>query len=163
LHINKKNEQGGYDMKKILISLIIILFFMSFTGQLYAAATADEAKAMVGKSAAFMKANGKDKAFKEFTEGTQFKKDDLYVFVIDMKGMTLAHGGNPKLVGKDMSGLKDADGKFFIKDMIDGATAKGSGWSDYKWTNPVTKKIDPKSTYFQKVDDVILGCGIYKQ
>jgi signal transduction histidine kinase len=47
--------------------------------------------------------------------------------------------------------------------MIDGATAKGSGWSDYKWTNPVTKKIDPKSTYFQKVDDVILGCGVYKQ
>jgi signal transduction histidine kinase len=118
---------------------------------------------MVGKAAAFMKANGKEKSFKEFSEGTQFKKDDLYVFVIDMKGITLAHGGNPKLVGKDMSGLKDADGKLFIKDMIDGATAKGSGWSDYKWTNPVTKKIDPKSTYFQKVDDVILGCGVYKQ
>ena len=150
-------------MKKFLVSLIVFLFFMSFTGQLFAAGTADEAKAMVGKAAAFMKANGKEKSFKEFSEGTQFKKDDLYVFVIDMKGITLAHGGNPKLVGKDMSGLKDADGKLFIKDMIDGATAKGSGWSDYKWTNPVTKKIDPKSTYFQKVDDVILGCCVYKQ
>jgi signal transduction histidine kinase len=150
-------------MKKFLVSLIVFLFIMSFTGQLYAAGTTDEAKAMVGKAAAFMKANGKEKSFKEFSEGTQFKKDDLYVFVIDMKGITLAHGGNPKLVGKDMSGLKDADGKLFIKDMIDGATAKGSGWSDYKWTNPVTKKIDPKSTYFQKVDDVILGCGVYKQ
>src|SRR5690606_18549790 len=110
----------------------------------------------------FMKANGKEKAFKEFTEGTQFKKDDLYVFVIDTKGMTLAHGGNPKLVGKDMSGLKDADGKFFIKDMIEGGNAKGNGWSDYKWTNPVTKKIDAKSTYFLKVGDVVVGCGIYK-
>jgi cytochrome c len=150
-------------MKRFLIFYLIAMFAVCLSGNLYAAGTADEAKAMVGKAAAFIKANGKDKAFKEFTEGTQFKKDDLYVFVIDMKGMTLAHGGNPKLVGKDMSGLKDADGKLFIKDMIDGATAKGSGWSDYKWTNPVTKKIDPKSTYFQKVDDVVLGCGIYKK
>jgi len=150
-------------MKRFLIFCLITMFTVCLSGNLYAAGTADEAKVMVGKAAAFLKSSGKDKAFKEFTEGTQFKKDDLYVFVIDMKGITLAHGGNPKLVGKDMSGLKDADGKLFIKDMIDGATAKGSGWSDYKWTNPVTKKIDPKSTYFQKVDDVILGCGIYKQ
>lgn len=150
-------------MKRAVVICLFCLFLAGFSGHIYAAGTADEAKAMVGKAAAFMKANGKEKSFKEFSEGTQFKKDDLYVFVIDMKGITLAHGGNPKLVGKDMSGLKDADGKLFIKDMIDGATAKGSGWSDYKWTNPVTKKIDPKSTYFQKVDDVILGCGVYKQ
>jgi signal transduction histidine kinase len=149
-------------MKKILVLFMVGVFMFCSVGFLYAAGNAADAKAMVEKGAAYLKANGKDKAFKEFSEGTQFKKDDLYVFVIDMKGMTLAHGGNPKLVGKDMSGLKDADGKLFIKDMIDGATAKGSGWSDYKWTNPVTKKIDPKSTYFLKVDDVILGCGIYK-
>ena len=149
-------------MKRMFVMCLVCLFSLGFVGYVYAAGTADEAKTMVEKAAAFMKANGKEKAFKEFTEGTHFKKDDLYIFVIDMKGMTLAHGGNPKLVGKDMSGLKDADGKLFIKDMIDGATAKGSGWSDYKWTNPVTKKIDPKSTYYLKVDDVILGCGIYK-
>lgn len=149
-------------MKKMLTVLMVGLFVCSLFGYAWAAGTAADAKAMVEKGAAFLKANGKEKAFKEFTEGSQFKKDDLYVFVIDMKGMTLAHGGNPKLVGKDMSGLKDADGKFFIKAMIDGANAKGSGWSDYKWTNPVTKKIDAKSTYFLKVDDVIVGCGIYK-
>jgi cytochrome c len=150
-------------MKRFLIFCLIAMSTVCLSGNLYASGTADEAKAMVVKAEAFIKANGKDKAFKEFTEGTQFKKDDLYVFVIDTKGMTLAHGGNQKLVGKDMSGLKDADGKLFIKDIIDGANAKGSGWSDYKWTNPVTKKIDPKSTYFQKLDDVVLGCGIYKK
>lgn len=150
-------------MKRLSTCCFIVVFTLCFCGHLYAAGTADEAKAMVAKAAAFLKANGKEKAFKEFTDGMQFKKDDLYVFVIDTKGMTLAHGGNSRLVGKDMSGLKDADGKFFIKDIIDNANAKGSGWLDYKWTNPVTKKIDPKSTYFQKVDDVVLGCGIYKQ
>ncbi len=149
-------------MKRVFILCLICLFAVSFSGYLYGEGTADEAKTMVEKATAFMKANGKERSFKEFTEGTHFKKDDLYVFVVDIKGIVLAHGGNPTLVGKDMSGIKDADGKLFIKDMIDGANAKGSGWSDYKWTNPVKKKIDPKATYFQKVDDVILGCGIYK-
>jgi signal transduction histidine kinase len=51
----------------------------------------------------------------------------------------------------------------FIKELIDEANAKGSGWVNYKWTNPASKKIDEKSTYFQKVDDVIFACGIYKK
>jgi signal transduction histidine kinase len=128
----------------------------------YVPGTAGEAKAMVEKAAAFMKANGKDKAFREFTEGTTFKKNDLYIFVVDMNGVILAHGSNPKLVGKDMSSLKDAGGKLFIKEIIDEANAKGSGWTDYRWAHPVSKKIDLKSTYFQKANDVIIGCGVYK-
>ena len=150
------------------VSIFIFVCFVSlclcggFVNSAYAG-KADDAKAMVEKAASYLKSNGKEKAFAEFTDQKgQFTKGELYIFVIDFNGMTLAHGGNPKLVGKDMSGLRDSMGIFFIKDMIEGAKAKGSGWSDYKWTNPVTKKIDDKSTYFTKVDDVILGCGIYK-
>jgi len=151
-------------MKKILILAVTAVFLFNASGHVYAAGTTVEAKAMVEKAVAFIKANGKDKAFTEFTDQKgQFVKDDLYIFVIDTQGMTLAHGGSPKLVGKDMSGLKDADGKFFIKELIDAAGAKGNGWSDYKWTNPASKKIEPKSTYFQKVDNLIVGCGIYKK
>ncbi len=51
--------------------------------------------------------------------------------VIDFIGMTLSHGGNPKLIGKAMSGSRDSDGKSFIKDMIEGAEIKGSNWLDY--------------------------------
>jgi len=58
--------------------------------------------------------------------------------------------------------LKDADGEFFIKKFIEVAKTKGNGWVDYKWVNPVSKKIEPKSTYIQKVDEYFLGCGIYK-
>jgi cytochrome c len=42
------------------------------------------------------------------------------------------------------------------------AKTKGTGWVDYKWVNPVSKKIEPKSTYIQKGDEYFLGCGIYK-
>ncbi|MCX5815758.1 MAG: cache domain-containing protein [Proteobacteria bacterium] len=150
-------------MKKMLVAIVMCMFLMGVVGEVIAAGTAAEAEAMVKKGAAYIKANGKDKALKEFTDGTQFKKDDLYIFVLDPKGLTLAHGGNPKLVGKDMSGLKDATDKFFIKDIVEGAKAKGSGWVDYKWTNPVTKKIEDKSTYYMMSDNMVLGCGIYKK
>ncbi|MBA4418961.1 MAG: histidine kinase [Syntrophus sp. (in: bacteria)] len=150
-------------MKRVLVLLVMGLFLLALAGDLHAAGTAAEAKAMVEKAAAFMKANGKEKAFQAFSDQKgQFVKDDLYIFVLDLKGVTLAHGGNPKLVGKDMSGLKDSNDKPFIKEMLDAAKAKGAGWFDYSWTNPTTKKVQPKSTYYQKVDDVMLGCGIYK-
>ena len=79
-----------------------------------------------------------------------------------MNGKTLAHGTNPKLIDKNMTELKDADGKYFVKEFIEVANTKGKGWIDYKWTNPATKAIEPKSTYIEKVGDVLVGCGIYK-
>ena len=125
--------------------------------------TAPEATALVKKAADYMKANGKEKAFAAFNDPKgAFIDRDLYIFVFDMNGKTLAHGTNPKLLDKNMSELRDADGKYFIKEFLQVAGTKGSGWIDYKWTNPVTKAIEPKSTYIEKHGDVLIGCGIYK-
>ena len=147
-------------MKKMFVVILAVLFLVN---PAFAGGTADEAKSLVDKAAAYIKANGKDKAFAEFTnQKGQFVDRDLYIFAVDFKGLTLAHGGSAKLVGRDMFGLKDADDKFFIQNFIDIAKTKGSGWVDYKWANPVTKKIEKKSTYVFKVDDYFLGCGIYK-
>ena len=149
-------------MKKGWLSILIVFVAVNFS---FAAekGTAPEAKALVGKAAAYVKAVGKDKAMAEFNNPKgKFINKDLYIFVVDFKGITLANGGNAKLAGRDMSGLQDANGKFFIKEMITLAKAKGSGWIDYKWTNAVTKKVEPKSSYVQRVDDYFIGCGIYK-
>ncbi|MGE5622057.1 MAG: cache domain-containing protein [Bacillota bacterium] len=126
-------------------------------------AAQDQAVALVKKAAAYLQANGKDKAFAEFNNPKgQFAERDLYVFVNDLEGNTLAHGGNPKLVGKNVMELKDADGKLFIKEMTELAKTKGKGWVDYKWPNPVTKAIEAKTTYVERAGDVLIGCGIYK-
>ena len=148
-------------MKKIFAALLVNLLLVSFS--FAAGGTANEAKALMGKAVAFVKAEGKEKAFAEFTKPKgKFVDRDLYIFAVDFNGITLAHGGNAKLAGKDMSGLKDADGMYFIKKFIELAKTKGSGWVDYKWVNPVTKKIESKSTYIQKMDNYFMGCGIYK-
>jgi cytochrome c len=147
-------------MKKLFVVILINLFLV---GVAFAGGTADEAKTLMDKAVAYVKANGKEKAFAEFTnQKGKFIDRDLYIFAVDFKGLTLAHGGNEKLVGKDMYGLKDADDKLFIQKFIEVAKTKGSGWVDYKWSNPLTKKIENKSTYVQRIDDYFLGCGIYK-
>lgn len=153
-------------MKKLFHAVVFGLLALMLNTPVLSAekGTADEASAMVKKAVAYLKENGKDKAFAEFgnTGNAQFHDRDLYLFVYDMNGNNVAHGNNPKMVGKNLLELKDADGKAIIKGFIEVANTKGKGWIDYKWPNPVTKAVEPKSSYIEKVDGLIIGCGIYK-
>jgi cytochrome c len=145
-----------------------LLFAIGLTGLAATAHAADkgtqaEATAMVRKAAAHMKANGADKTLAEASNAKgQFVDRDLYLSIYDLNGKVVAHGTNPKLIGVDVSNLKDADDKFFIKDIMAKAKADGKGTVDYKWTDPLTKQISAKSTYFQKEGNYIIACGTYK-
>lgn len=150
-------------MKKIFIIMVMVFFVTSSISLAFAGGSADEAKALIDKGISFYKANGKEKALAEFSNPAgQFIQGDLYIFIWSSNGVVLAHGANQKLIGKDVSELKDADGKMFVKEGVELAKSKGSGWVDYKWSNPTTKKIEAKSTFVKKVDDIIFCCGIYK-
>jgi signal transduction histidine kinase len=125
--------------------------------------TAPEAEAMVKKAVAFVKANGPQKAAEEFTNGKTFKDRDLYVSYYELGGKVLGHGANPKLVGKELIGLKDPDGKLFIKMIDDLAKSKGKGWTEsYKFRNPVTDKVSEKIIYVERVGEAWVGVGVYK-
>lgn len=124
--------------------------------------TPDEAVALVKQAIAYIKANGRDKGYAAInTPKGQFSDRDLYVFVYDFNGNTKAHGANPKMIGKNLIDLKDADGKFIVKSFIETAN-KGSGWVDYHWPNPVSGKMEAKSSYVEKFEDILVGCGVYK-
>lgn len=127
-------------------------------------ATKVEAEAMVKKAVEFLKQNGKDAAFKAFTApSTQFTDRDLYVVAYDLNGKCLAHGQNSKQVGLSLIGLKDPDGKEFVKERVELAKSKGTFWQDYKFTDPLTKKIMPKVSYCEKADDAVVCAGVYSQ
>lgn len=152
-------------MKKLLKGMLLCMCVFGFQAAAVAAerGTPDQAVALVKKAIAYIKANGKEKAFAEFSNPSgQFKDRDLYIMVYDMQGNNKAHGANAKLIGKNLSEIKDADGKFIVKSFIEVAGTKGSGWVDYKWPNPVSNAVEPKSTYVEKYEDILLGCGIYK-
>jgi len=155
-------------MKYLIAAITTALLSLALSGSAVAAGqkgSADEAVAMVKRAVAYLKANGKEKAFAEFANpnNTQFHDRDLYLFVYDFNGIAVAHGNNPKMVGKNLLEMKDNDGTFIIKGFIDVAKTKGKGWVDYKWPNPVTKAIEQKSSYVEKAEgDLIIGSGIYK-
>jgi len=123
----------------------------------------DDAIAMVKKGITFIKTSGKDKGYTEISnkQGT-FIDRDLYLVVYGLDGTVRAHGANEKMVGKNLIELKDIDGKAFVKERVDLAQAKGIFWQDYKFTNPVSKKIEPKSMYCEKLEDSVVCGGIYK-
>jgi signal transduction histidine kinase len=151
-------------MKKLFRTLLILpVFFVAVAA--FAASehgTAEDAKAMVKKAVAFYKANGKEKTFAALNDPKgAFVDRDIYVSVYDMHGVVLAYMQNAKLIGKDVSGLKDGDGKEFIKDILSQSKAKGAGSTSYKWPHPVTKELQGKTAYFEKVDDMVFSSGYY--
>ncbi|NKE67508.1 histidine kinase [Ramlibacter sp. RBP-2] len=121
-----------------------------------------EAQAMVKKALEFYQKNGREKALAEFMKKPgPFVERDLYVTVYTLQGDSLAHI-NPKMVGKNMMDLRDPDGKFLIKERMDAAARGSSGWQDYKFFNPVSKKIEPKQMYWEKHDNLVFAAGAYK-
>jgi len=126
---------------------------------------AEEAKALAAKAIQHIEKAGPERAYRDFTEKAPgFVDRDLYVIVYDVTGHVLAHGQNPKMVGKDNLEIKDADGKSYIRERIAMAqAAKGGFWQDYKWTDPISKRLMDKSTYTVRHRDTLVSVGIYKR
>jgi signal transduction histidine kinase len=153
-----------------MVSLAVVAVVGSLSGFAVSAApkeefgTAKEAEALVGKAVAHIKAVGVEKAYADFTnKEPAFTDRDLYVVVYDLEGRVHAHGQNPKMVGKELIDLRDPDGKAFVKERVELARSKGHFWHDYKFTDPITKKIAPKSTYCERLEATAVCVGIYKR
>ncbi len=125
--------------------------------------TPEQAMAMTKQAVSYLASHGKEKAFAAFSDPSgPFVKGDLYIMVYDMEGNNKAHGQNPKLIGKNLLDIKDANGVQIVKEFIKTAQTKGKGWVDYKWPNKVTNAVENKSTYIEKTGDILIGVGVYK-
>ncbi len=128
--------------------------------------SATEAKVLVEKAVAKIAADGPKAAFAAFeSRDGGFVDRDLYIFVFDFDGKILSHGASKDLIGQNFIArqIKDADGKVFAAEFVAVAKTKGEGWVDYKWANPVSKAVEPKSSFVKKANDAMLvGCGFYK-
>ena len=151
-------------IRKILTAVFAVAVSLSTAQAASGNATAEEATAMVKKGVAFIKANGKDKGYAEIMNRQgQFTDRDLYLVVYGMDGSCRAHGANEKMVGKNLIDLKDIDGTPYVKERVEAAKVKANFWQDYKFTNPVSRKIEPKQMYCERLDDTIVCGGIYKR
>jgi cytochrome c len=139
---------------------------LGFAGVAAAAGTAtkEEAVAMVKKGVAFIKTSGNEKGYAEITNKKgRFQDRDLYLVVYGLDGVVHAHGANEKMVGRNLIDLKDIDGKPFVQERVDLGKSKGIFWQDYKFTNPVSKAIEPKQMYCERLEETVVCGGVYKK
>jgi cytochrome c len=142
---------------------MIVLGTIAMSGFAHAR-TADEAQALVERAVAHIHDVGREQAFADFDRPDGgFVDGELYIFCEDISGFIVAHGGNPRLVGQNLAEVSGPDGRFPNVEVNRLGHSRGSGWLEYRWPNPVTKRIELKVVYVLKVDDnTVCGSGIYK-
>ncbi len=146
-------------MKELGATLFVALSLAFAQDAVAGQATPEEARALALKAADFLRANGPEKAWSAFSTSPEFHDRDLYVTVLDSGCKVEAHGASPVLIGKHLCGLQDIDGKPFIWEMVN---VTDRAWVDYKWQNPITKTVRPKTAYVVRVGDYLIGVGAYK-
>ena len=118
---------------------------------------------MVQKAVAFIKAQGPDKGYAEIdNKSGQFVKGDLYIAVVGLDGTLLAYGADGEHIGNNVMHLKDPDGKEVVRERIELAQKEPSFWQSYKFMNPVTKKVEPKQMYCERLAETAVCGGIYQ-
>lgn len=126
--------------------------------------TRTEAVAMVKRVHVKFQSEGPDATFKAVMDNSnkEFRDRDLYPFIYTLEGVIVATGsGRTALVGKSLMSIKDQDGKYLVREMIEMAKRQGNGWIDYKWPNPATNKIESKSSYIELMGSYVVGVGIW--
>ena len=83
-----------------------------------------------------------------------------------MNGVILMHPANPELETKSILDLKDANGKAFMREFVETANTKGSGWVEYMWPKPGEKTPSKKLSHIKRAklptgETVLVGAGIY--
>ena len=124
--------------------------------------TAEEAKAMLERAVAAIKAD-EARALSAFTAGTEgFKDRDLYVFCGDGDGTTTAHGADAAQVRHSMRAVTDKAGKKIGEEFYAVAAEGEFNVVEYLWPRPGETAAVSKASYVTKVGDQICGVGYYK-
>lgn len=145
--------------KKLLIAVSMTAWLAS--GPTFAAAqgSASEAKSMLQKAVAAIKAD-KAKALDQISLGANgFRDRDLYPFCGGPDGNFTAH---PQMTGKSMKTLKAQDGEPLGMRLYDSAKEGEINEIEYQWPKPGGKDPVTKVSYVTKVGDQVCAVGYYK-
>jgi hypothetical protein len=126
--------------------------------------TAEEAKAMLQKAVAAVKAD-KVKAIDMFIKGEGgFKDRDLYPFCANLSDGKVLATQAKTLIGTDGRTLKDKAGKAFGQELFDAGQKPEGTISEVSYMFPRPGETEPaqKVSFVTKVGDIYCGVGYYK-
>lgn len=150
-------------LKRFMALMLTSIFLGASVGCATIRGTPEQAKAMVEEAAAYLNAQGVDKTLAELNKSDGlFVRGDLYVFAYNLDAVVMAHPHIPALRGTSLLNQPDSKGKLFRNEIMELAKTEGSGWVEYTYVHPITKKQEPKTTYIQRVGDLVLCAGAYE-
>jgi hypothetical protein len=124
--------------------------------------TSDEAKEMLKMAVKHYRAVGRDSALADFNgKKGPWVDRDLYVFCIDRKDIIIANSVSTEAVGKSLDLIKDSRGNPVGQAMWQAVAKTGSGSLQYQVPDPLSGKVEPKTSFLKKVGDDLCGVGIY--
>ena len=137
-----------------------LIFGASLSARSAEYGTKEEARAMLDKAVAAVKAD-EAQALAMFNDAEGgFRDRDLYVFCANASdGIETAH---PTAKGQQLGDIKDVNGFAFGGEILNNATEGSVGEIDYFWPRPGSDTPAAKSTFFTKVGDQICAVGYYK-
>jgi len=146
---------------RFVLACVLSVMVMAVAATAFAAefGTATEAKGMLEKAVAAIKAD-KAGSLAKFTKGEGgFKDRDLYPFCGGPDGNFTAH---PTLAGKSLKGLKDKAGKALGEEIYKVAQEGKVSEVAYMWPRPGSDTPVQKVIYVTKVSDQVCAVGYYK-
>ena len=153
-------------MRKMIIGALASLVAMTLSTTVFAQGTEAEAKAMLTKAVAAVKAD-QTKALEMFTKGEGgFRDRDLYVFCSNLTDGKIVALGNPnvvkQLLGTDIRALKDATGKVYGPDLFAGEQKPEGQFTqvEYMFPRPGTDQTPVQKISFVTRASADIGCGV---
>lgn len=124
--------------------------------------TAEEAMVLVDSALEHRNRSSRDAFVRDLSEpGMAFHDRDMYVFALDRNGVYRAFGGKPEKVGNRVQDIAGVDGNALLQAIVTQAET-GPGWVEYDIVNPASGSIQTKMSFVTQVDDLYVGCGVYK-
>jgi cytochrome c len=149
---------------RALLADLLAVAVLAVAAKPVAAHSPEEVQALVEHAADYIRVHGRQQAFADFSRPDGgFVNGDLYVFCLDKSGIDLANGGNPKLVGHNLSGVRGPDGHRPNVELSHLGQTQGSGWLEYRWPHIASGRGGRKAAYIIRIDDhTVCGSGYYK-
>jgi len=159
--------------KVIVLALVVMVNVVLAASVMSQSAIKDECVALCKDAAKFINEKGFYPAIAEINnKDGMFVTKNTYVFMMDLEGHLLAHPFNPQFIGRDITGVKDMNGKLFNQESIAIAKTKGEGWSEYMYPTPEElkkptafkeKKFSKKLSYVYRIPgkDLMVIAGFF--
>lgn len=153
---------------RILLWIGLLVCMLAANAAADIEANKKECQAKCEAAAEMIKTQGMAAAICEINQKTgQFVNGEIFVYMMNMDAVMMAHPMAPALIGKNLTGvvLKDKDGKEHPMMLVNFAKNPGAGWLSYMWPKPGTQIPVEKMCYILKVPDtnVFLVAGFYKE